>query len=431
MHRQRRRLAALLPAAACLAGAVALAADTAPRTVPAELATALSAAQDDLRAGRADEAVRRLSAYAGQDHALRHLLIGHARVQQSDLPAATEAYRAALRMDGDLEQAGIALAQVLARRGQWTESVALLGRFVRAETCQPDVLLLYAQAARQLGDARLGRLLVEKAVVRFPADGRFRRLALALDIDRGDYLSAAATVRALLRKDPADADLWQQRAFLADQTGAPAEAAAASEAAVLCDPNDLNRHRRLLAALLAAQDHLSVIRRGRSLLAGPMAAAAKADVALMDLLIRAADLAEDDGLLGEYLAAVPEAAQTRAMRIVTARRAVRLGRPAEARQALARLIEAGETDAGVYLWSGHLAEREQDWPEAETLYRQARRRAAPPARMASLYLARLYLRRGRVDESARLLNEYLDLHPEDSAVRAMLAVVADRQGRAP
>ena len=423
----RRWTLATWIAVACLANAGALRGQDEPRKVAPELAKLLSRAQDDLRQGRPAEALRRLASFRGSDHALRHLLLGHAHAQQSNHQAAVDAYRTALRMDPKLKEAALGLAQVLARQEKWAEAAELLGRSVATDSCDAETLLLYAQVAHRLEDTRLCGLLVNTAVRRFPSDLRFRRLDLAVCLDRGDHRAADAAVKVLLRAAPADADLWRQRAFVSDRAGRGIDTVAALEACLLCDPNDPVRHRRFLASLLAGGDWCTSVKHGRALLAGPIAKAAAADVALMTLLIRAADMGEEDSILESWLALVPEKARTREMRIVAARRALRLGKTGEARAALRRLIEQGETDASALLWAGHLAEKAEDWPEAETLYEHARRREGSAARLATLYLARLYLRRGRTDEAGRLLRAYLNAHPEDSSARALLAVVDARK----
>ena len=398
-----------------------------PVKLPPELAEALSAAQDDLRNGQARSAIGRLKGYEGDDHALRHLLLGHACVKLPDEAAAMREYEQALAMDATLAPAGIALAQIHARREHWQKSAELLGKFLNADACAADALLLYAQIAQRLEDRRLCGLLTRKGIVRFPVDGRFRRLDLALLLDEDNQPEARRVLRRLLEKAPADAALWQQ--FAATHTGAGDDAGrlAALEAGVMCDPGDLAMHRQLLAARLAIGDWPSAIRHGKTLLSGPNATAAAGDTALLDLLVRASDAGEKDDLLGRWLGMVATADRTRAMHLAAARRELRAGRTADARNALGRLIEAGETDPSVFLWAGHLAETAGDTPEAETLYGQARKMSGGSARLATLYLARLMLRAERSGQSARLLSQYLDAHPEDSAARALLALAEARE----
>lgn len=423
-----------LPTAACvLAAMVSAAAPAAGKTpvkVPEKLAKVLSAAQDDLRSNRPQQAIARLRAFRGEDHALRHLLLGHAYAHQDEWPSAEAAYCKALDMDPALRQAGVALAQVYVRRSDWPRAARLLGAHVDADACRADVLLLYAQVARELGDRRLCGVLARKGIVRFPADLRFRRLDLAVLVDAGEHTAARRAAAVLLKAAPADADLWQQLAFAAAETGKETDSLCALEAALLCEPNDAGRRRQFLTALLAAGDWLTVVKRGRALLSGASAKSAAADTALMDLLIRAADMGERNELLSAWLALVRADRRTRAMHLAAARLALRRGQTKAARAALVRLIEAGEADASAFLWAGHLAETDQDWPQAETLYAQARKGTGRPARLARLYLARLYLGRGRLAEAGRLLEQYLQSHPEDAPARAMLALVAARKKEA-
>jgi predicted Zn-dependent protease len=422
----RQPNAAILAAALALACSAPVAGQDAPRKVSRELADVLSGAQDDLREGKPAQALARLSGFRGPDHALRHLLLGHAHAQHGDRAAAVEEYRKALQLDPALSEAGIGLAQALAAEAKWPDAGEVLGRFVKTDSCEADVLLLYAQVAQGMRDGRLLGLLAGIGVRRFPSDGRFRRLDLAACLEREDYRAAGEAVRALLAATPSDARLWEQLASVSGRAGNEANALAALEACLLCDPNSLARHRHLLGALLAAGDWHTVVQRGQALLAGPMAKAAVADTALMDLLIRAADMGEQDTTVAAWLALVPEESHTQAMRIVAARRALRLGKPADARTALRLLIERDQADARVFLWAGHLAELAGDWAQAQSLYAHARQEAAPPGRLATLCLARLHLRRGQAGEAARLLRAYLDAHPEDSAARALLAVVEAR-----
>lgn len=417
---------AVLTAFLCIASAGAVFAQEKPRRVPPELAEILSGAQELLRQDRPAEAISRLATYQGDDHALRQLLLAHANARQSNYPAAIAAYQAALRMDPKLSQAGLGLAQVYARQNKWGQAAELLGRFITTDSCDADTLLLYAQVAQQNEDARLCELLVEKAIRRFPSDLRFRRLDMAVRIDQRDNLAAGQAIDVLLRANPADPELWRQRAFVSDRADKQADAIAALEACLLCDPNDLAKQRRFVAGLMIAGDWCTAVKHGRSLLAGPLARSAPADIALMGLLIRAADAGQKDAILGKWLALVPEKSRTLDMGIVATRLALRLGELADARSALRRLIEQGRADASVYLWAGHLAERAKDWAEAETLYGQARRQESTTASLAALYMSRLLLHRGRTDEAARLLRAYLDQNPQDSSARALLAVANAR-----
>ena len=410
----------------CLASPSPGRADNQTRKVTPELAKVLSAAQEDLRQGQPAVALGRLTAYQGNDHPLRQLLIGHAHVRQSNHRAAVAAYQAALKMDPKLSQAGLGLAQVYVRSEHWKKAAELLGRFVNTDSCDADTLLLYAQVAKRLEDARLSELLVDKAIRRFPSELAFRRLDLAVCIDRQDHRGAREAVGKLLNADPANPELWQQKAFVAHQADRQTDAIAALEACLLCDPNDPAKHRGFVAGLVRGGDWPSAVRHGRELLAGPLAKSAKADLELMGLLIRAADMGQRDKTLAKWLALVPDKSRTTDMGIIAARLALRLGATADARGALRRLIEKGQADAGIFLWAGHLAEKAKDWAEAETLYDHASKQKGPAGTLASLYTARLLLHRNRTDKATQLLQAYLDRHPQDSVARALLAAVKAR-----
>ncbi|MFO8014403.1 MAG: tetratricopeptide repeat protein [Phycisphaerae bacterium] len=408
-----------------LAAAVAPAAE--PVTLPKDLADRLRAAQDDLRAGRPAAAVQRLRTLPEgvEDHALRHLVLGHAHLRQSALEPAAAAYRRALAMDPAMTEAGLGLAQVRVRQERWRDAADLLGRHLDADACPADLLFLYAQTARALEDGRLGRLLVEKGIARFPSDARFRRMDLALAVDEDDAKAAARAAEHLLAASPGDAGLWRHLAWARGRMDDPAGRIAALEAAVLCDGSDLATRRALLAAELAAGNWPTVLARGRDLLAGPLAETAAADVDLMDVLIRAADAGEADATLRAWLGRVPPPKRTRAMRVAEARLALRQGERGRAREILKQLIEMGDAGPSVFLWAGHLAEQAEDWTEAVTYYDHARRFEGRDGRLATLYLARLHLRRGRDAEAVRLLRSHLAERPEDAVARSLLALAEE------
>ena len=417
----------IVAAAACLAGPVARA-QRKPVELAPDLAKALSDAQADLRAKRPGKAVERLTAFKGKDdHALRHLILGHAHLRQDKPALAEAAYRKALDMDDTLAEAGLALAQIHGRQEKWPQAARLLGRYAAPDSCLPDVLLLYAQVASRMGDTRLCTLLTGKGVVRFPGDLRFRRLDLALLADTDQHAAMRQTVTLLLGTAPADRALWQNLAFACDRAGDNAGALAALEAVVLCSPSDMGARQRLLAGHLSGGNWLAAVSHGRDLLAGPHAKPAAASPGVMDMLIRAADMGRKDDLLAAWLAMVGDKTRTRPMRLAAAKLALRRSKPAQARAALDKLIRAGETDPSVFVWAGHLAETARDYPQAETLYTQARQLKGAAARTATLYLARLYIRLKRLDQAARLLEAYLASHPADAPARAMLALVNARR----
>ena len=71
--------------------------------------------------------------------------------------------------------------------------------------------------------------------------------------------------------------------------------------------------------------------------------------------------------------------------------------------------------------AGSLAEAAGANAEAEANYIQAGKLGGESARLAPLYLARLYHNLNRSPEAIRLLKQHLEQHPEDAAARAFLA----------
>ena len=398
-----------------------------PVTLPKDLAERLRSAQADLRKGQPAAAVERLATLpeGSEDHALRHLVLGHAHQRQSHLDEAAAAYRQALAMDPSMTEAGLGLAQVRVRQERWRAAADLFGRHLDTDACPADLLYLYAQTARELADGRLGRLLVEKGIARFPSEARFRRMDLALAVEEGDAEAAARAAEDLLARSPGDANLWRHLAWARGERGEAAGRIAALEAAVLAEPSDLATRRALLAAELSAGNWPTVLARGRALLAGPLAEQAEADPDLMVVLVRAADAGEADATLRAWLDRVPPRKRTRSMRLAEARLALRRGETDRARTVLKQLIEMGDAGPSVFLWAGRLAEKAEDWTEAATYYTHARSLGGRQARLATLYLARLHLRRGRDAEAVRLLRSHLKKRPEDAVARSLLALAEE------
>jgi predicted Zn-dependent protease len=111
--------------------------------------------------------------------------------------------------------------------------------------------------------------------------------------------------------------------------------------------------------------------------------------------------------------------------LLEARLALRGRDLVRAERALVRLVEAGTADGPVFLWAGQLAERRGDTAQAEARYQQAGDLRGPSARLARIHLARLLHRLGRAARAQELLRIHLAEHPDDSHVRALLAVLGE------
>lgn len=406
------------------------AAESAP--LPSKLGELLRQAQEDLRSHRADQAVEGLEGYRGDDHPLRQLLLGHAYREQQRRDAAAAAYRRALELDQTLEAARQGLAQIYVQQENWPQAVRILGQFVDPRTTEGDWLVLYAQAALELADHRLAKILVEAGLSRFPADQRLRQLDLARLIKAGEFQQARNAAWHLLLAEPGNPQMWERYAAVSAQAKDEQEPRIALEAALLADPDNLERHRQFLSALLLAGDWLTAVEHGNRLLDGPFKDRTVGDVTLMELLIRAADEGEKDELLARWVELVDAGQRTQAMRLAAARSALRQGQTDRAREALGRLIVNGQSDAAIFLQAGFLAEQAGATAEAEAHYLEAAKLSDAAARLSPLYLARLYHRLGRAAEAASVLKSHLDKEPTDAAARALLTIVqqaAEKESR--
>ena len=395
--------------------------------VPRALAEPVRQAETLLGGDRTDEAVdvlRRADADVDEDHPLLHLLLGHAYLRREDLDASAAEYRKALEMNEALDSARQGLARIHALRGEWPSAVKQLAAFVEPERTSSDWLGLYAKAALETGDTRLARVLTDAGMVRFPHALSFRRMDAALLAADGEPAQLKAAVLRLLRADPDDPALWERLALAASRRAEDEPAGAAPlpalEAAMLSAPGDLGRQRRFLAALLQAGDWMTVLEHGEALLAGRFRQDVLSEVPTMELLIRAADMGRRDEVLRRWLGQVDEKKRSKTLHLAAARLALREGKKGPAREALRRLIEAGEADASIFLWAGHLAETEGLADEAQAYYEQARAQGGEASRAAALYLARLHIDRRAYTQARLVLSEYLREHPEDPYARSML-----------
>ena len=406
-------------------------------TVPQAVADALRAADND------DPAVtlKALTAYAGPDHALIHLALAqaHHRLVTADKPkagapaaadehraGATAQYRAALALDGTLRNAHLGLAQLASDGEKWADAVAELAQAVDLGTATAGELLFYAQVAVQAKDDRLADVLVERGIVRFPAESGFRRLELGLLIRAQRAEEAHAAVLDLLARDPSATDAWRQLAWAARETGRTQEALAATELASLSKPGDRALLRQLAELQLVNGMPQAALVSFKTLLGDTPSAVDLGDARLITYAARAAADGGDLARGRAWLALVPLDKRTRDQRLLAARLAVQAGDSAAAGGALGELIALGENDAGVLTWAGQLAEQGGDAAKAEALYTQAQVGEGANASAATLRLTALLVKQERFDDAATTLATHLAKHPEDQQARAFQAHLAAR-----
>lgn len=394
-----------------------------PRKVARALVPILAGAEAALKASDPAEALRLLATWDGAPDALHALLTGHAHYHANQIEKAEGAYRQAMKLDATLKQAPLGLARALVDRAAWREAAQVLGQVVRVDEASAPELGLYARVAYELRDLRLASLLVERGILRFPADETFRRLDVAILLERGDLDEAYEAAWSFLTKNPQDALAWRQLAVVTERSKDTELRLATLEAAMLANDSD----RRLRRSHMMAQFEAGHTGPALEMVDEMIARSGVTDVSLIELGVRIADDAGEIAKARKWLAKVPAGQRTEALHLLDARMAVRSGEPGAASVALDRLIAAGKASATVFLWAGQLAEQTRDTARAEALYHQASDQAGPSGRLAVLYLARLLHKIDQPNRATQLLATYLAEHPDDTPARSLLAVISQRK----
>jgi len=393
------------------------------RAVPRALIPILSQAEASLKANNPRAALTILATWDGDPDPLHALLTGHANYHSEKIEDAEVAYRLALKLDPKLRHASFGLARALVDRAAWRDAAKVLSQVVEVDSATANELGLYARVAYELRDLRLASLLVERGILRFPADQTFRRLDVAVLLERGDLDGAYEAAWSFLTKDPQDALAWRQLAVVTEGSKNTELRLATLEAAMLSNSKD----RRLRRAHMLAQFEAGHTGPALAMVERMIAESKTTDVSLIELGVRIADEAGDMTQARSWLKRVPMTQRTESLHLLDARLALRAGDTGAARAALDQLIAAGRASATVFLWAAQLAERSRDMARAEALYHQASDHQGPSGRLAVLHLARLLHKIDQPDRASQLLATYLAEHPDDTPARSLLAVINQRR----
>ncbi|HJL14173.1 MAG TPA: hypothetical protein RMH99_00885 [Sandaracinaceae bacterium LLY-WYZ-13_1] len=258
---RRSSSVALAVASVAVGGAVAWAEDEAEeggREVPAELVPVLNAAQRALEADDPRAALRILGSYEGEPDPLQKLLAAYAHMDLDQPDQAETAFRAALDLDGALEQARTGLARSLVAQEKWSGAIEILRTVVDVDRSSAIELGLYARSALESGDLRLASLLAERGLLRFPEDMTLRRIDVEVLVRREAWSDAMEAALGILAREPADRLAWRQLAAAADRA-APELGIPALEAATLAAPDDWITALRLARRLYDLGDHSRVL----------------------------------------------------------------------------------------------------------------------------------------------------------------------------
>jgi tetratricopeptide (TPR) repeat protein len=389
------------------------------RSVPESVLPYLKRSENALEASNPKKALKILLSMPEPKHPLGDLLIGHAYFELKEYPKAETAYERALAEDSTLREATIGLIQAYVAQRHWEKAHALLAREVLPESAPKNELGLYARVSIETGDHRLASLLIEKGILRFPEDIAFRKLDLALLLEQQDWARARDAAQGLLTKVPNDATTWLYLAHSQNGLGNQRAQRAALEAAFRLAPSDVNILRRFALAQLEAGHHQTALRA----IEDAIALYPKKASSLLMLGSQVALAAENPTKAQEWLSAVPEGDRNRAHRRLSAMVALRGTNRQEARAAVKRLMEYGDTSPRTLLWAARLAEEAGDMAEAEARYQEVIASNSGDAQLAVLQLSRMLHQLGQTDRAARMLGQHVADHPEDDSARELLGLI--------
>ena len=318
------------------------------------------------------------------------------------------------------QAAELARARTLALDGKWAAAARALTPLVDPDAADASRLALLTRAVLESGDLRRARLLSEKGLLRFPSDLRFRRLDLAVLIERQHWSEAAAAARSILAEKPADAVAWRQLAaatLAMDDDVAKRTVLEAAHLAVPDDPVLFDKHVR--AQFLAEHYETAHQLVKTALTRGSLAD----DPRFVQLAVRVAEAASDPKLARRWLAKIPAADRDTTLSLLEARIALQDGDSKTAEAALGRLIERGGATPSVLVRAGKLAEDRGAFGRAEALYAQAAEGDGDAARIARLFRVRFLVKVGNRARAEQLLRAYLVEHPADAYARQLLQVI--------
>jgi tetratricopeptide (TPR) repeat protein len=386
----------------------------------------LADAQEALAAGEPAKTLGLLTDWPhAADDARRHLLRGHAHLQLGDPAGAELAYRAALELDRETDGAALGLASSLCQQQRWDDALEAFGAAADPRECDVGVLNAWAQTAWAAGDRRVASELVRTGLLRFPRERGFRQLDLALLLDGARWDEAVGVTRGLLADDSSNVSLWQQLAYALRESGRAREAREAIEAAWLANPDDPGLLLRHASAQLAADQPDGALVAIRGWASNDRVPGNPQERQLLETGARAASACGERALARRWLTAIPATDRTRNGRLMLAQLDAREGNRDAARATLHALIDDGESDPSVLMWTARLDEEAGDTASAEALLAIASASETDTARLARLHRARLLIALARAAEARVVLEQLLARWPGDATARAMLATLAD------
>lgn len=221
-----------------------------------------------LEAGRLEDAVReyRTALELDPDDPLVRYNLGFALVRQGDREEAKTLFRQAIELDPDYRNAHYNLAVALAEEGAWREAAKHFAEACRIDPLDHGARLEWATALLQAGEPERALEELERTLAAVDSqnsafEGRVRLDLGALRERTGDREAALAHFEEAARLAADRPEVHAALAGALARAGRFADAAAAFQAAVELDPQDVGlRFGQAMALLLAGDDRAAAQR---------------------------------------------------------------------------------------------------------------------------------------------------------------------------
>ena len=386
-------------------------------------ATLLKNAKQALEKEQGAEALTILERWPGKDHPTQLLIKAHACYQLQRWQDAAANYQACLQLDPKQKQAAMALIDCMQRLEQWQELKSLLLQWAPAQTCSLQLLKVSIYCARSLGDKRWQSILIQTGILRFADDEQLRLMDVEALIEQQDWPQATLAIQTALQHVDQQTRFWQLLAYVYQQNGEPLRGLAASEAALLLEPNN-KRIRQEYAQAQYVAGHIT-----EALVQFTMLMQEEQSQHVTEMAIQCAYAAGAIEQAAQWLHSIPLDKRDERLNALALRFDHALLSTAQFNKKVDALLAKKAIDGQHCLWLGYLAEQEQAFGRAELLYQLAREydqdSDAPTRQQANLYLARLWYRQQRSSEAQHILEQHLKAYPDDWQARRLLRMMQD------
>jgi tetratricopeptide (TPR) repeat protein len=217
--------------------------------VPATLSTLGKVLIDMEQNNEAAVALMRLRGL-GEAHVLDLSNLGAALIRAQRAAEAVPVLEEALRMDPNVPEVGINLAQAYAQTGQYAKAELYFPAALKVVPDDPNVCYEYAMMKVRMGDVPGGKTWLEEALRRDPTHARSHNNLATAYFTQGDREKAIHHYREATTHDPGYALPWHALGAIALQDGRVQEAVTALRQALVANPQYTEAHYHLGTGLM-------------------------------------------------------------------------------------------------------------------------------------------------------------------------------------